>query len=437
MSLIHPLSAPAAPECLELFKLPDTQTAVLKRYQVEVAPVSSQPAGPLEFHIRTDSPEYCDLSEVKLYGRVRIVNENGSALIDTDVAYLVNLYAQTMFKQVDVKIGNQIISLPQQMYGYKVIIKNILMKSDASKTTQLDAQGYYKPPLGHMDTIKDDEAPLINKRSMLFSFSKWVDFEVLLDEECLKTGRYLLNNVDLSFKFTLAPYNQVIMAEAESKNYKFEISDAKLKIPMITVSPGVILGHANALKSGNALYPYTRVEMMNHSIAQGESNINIYNISRKTVPSRLVFGIVSADAFNGNYKKNPFNFKPYSITSVSVVVNDMVANGSPLDVNFNERSAGGRKYVVAYNQMFDVTGTLGRDFGNGININDFKNGYTLFCYNLEPFTNPGKYFNLMRTGFVRMNIQLSKPLEETCVLIIYTEHQDMYQIDAARNVIVN
>ena len=45
MALIHPLSAPAAPECLELFTLPDTQTGVLKTYFVEISPTSLQQGG--------------------------------------------------------------------------------------------------------------------------------------------------------------------------------------------------------------------------------------------------------------------------------------------------------------------------------------------------------------------------------------------------------
>ena len=437
MSLIHPLSAPAAPECLELFKVPDTQTAVLRRYGIEVAPISSQPGGPIEFVVRTDSAEYCDLETAKICGSLRIVDSNGDKMGPDDIAYLINMYAQTLFKQVDVKIGNQILSLHQQMYAYKVIIKNTLRKSDASKATQLNAAGYFKHKAGSMDEILVAGDIDYLARGKLFELSKWVDFEVILDEECLKTGKYLINNVDMSFRFTLNSDEFMIMTNNLNKRFKVETRNFKMKMTLVTVSSGVILGHANALQSGNALYAYMRCEMINHSIGKGESNVNIYNIARKSVPSRLVFGIVSAEAYNGSYSKNPFNFKPYDILSVSLVVNDMVANGAPLDVNFDETNAEGRKYVAAYNQMFGATGTEGKDFGNGVTIEDFKDGYALFCYNLEPFDNPGQFFNLVRTGFVRLSIQFRNPLKETVVLIIYAEHQDMYQIDAARNVLTS
>ena len=434
MALIHPLSAPAAPECLELFSLPDTQTAVLKRYMVEVSPTAYQPRGPIEFNLRTDTPDYCDLSGLKLFGKFRIVRANGEAMLEDDSAVPLSLYPCTMIKQVDVKLGNQIVSLPQQMFPYKAAIKYALRRGSESKRTQLAAQGYFKYIPGHMDDVLVEGEESYENRSKMFEVSQWIDFEVKLPEECFELDRYLLNNVGVSVRLTLVSDDFLIMSPDADKSFKYELKDMKLKMPMVTVSPGVILGHAEALQSGNALYPYVRVEMMNHSVGKGESNVNIYNISRKSVPSRFVFGIVSAEAYNGNQQKNPLNFKPYDIKSVSLVVNDTVANGAPLEVNFD--SDEGREYVIAYNQMFSATGTEGKDFGNDITIEDFKDGYTLFCYNLDPFDNPGKYYNLIKTGFVRLSIQFSKPLPETVVIVIYSEHQDMFQIDAARNVLL-
>ena len=110
-------------------------------------------------------------------------------------------------------------------------------------------------------------------------------------------------------------------------------------------------------------------------------------------------------------------------------------SGQPITMNFDKQNAGGREYVNAYNQMFTATGTSGKNFGNDINITDFPNGYCYFCFNLEPFSQPGKYFNLIEKGFVKLTLTFKKPLPETVVLIVYKEHQNLFQVDAARNVI--
>lgn len=433
MALIHPSSAPAAPGCLELFLLPETQTAILKEYNVYLPPISDQEGTPHEFNFTPQSGEYNKLNEMKITGRVKIVHTDGTKLAADEIAVLLNLFMHTIFKQVDIKIGNSILSFPQQMYAYKAMIKILLRNSADSKDTQLASEGYYKETAGKFDSLEINENKSLYARYNLFKNSQNVDFEGRLLEDCLETDRYLLNNVPLNVKLTQASPEFAIMAKDKTKKYKFVISDLKLKLRMVTVNPGVIIGHAEALKERNALYPHIRSEMRNHSVAQGLSNVNIHDMSTKSVPSRLVFGIVSADAYNGAYDKNPFNFESHNVTNVSLIVNETMIGGEPLIVDFDSET--GKRFTTAYNQMFTATGKDGKDFGNDIKLSEYPQGYCLFCFNLEPFNHPGKYFNLVKTGFVRLAIQFSTPLTKTVVLVIYTEHQDIFEIDAARNVI--
>lgn len=434
MALLHPASAAAAPECLELFKLSETQTGVLRTYFIELYPTSAQEGGSAEFHMRPDSPDYCNLKDLKLVGSVRIVHKDGSVIAAEEKVMPINLYMQTAWKQLDIKLGNLILSHPQQMYAYKAMIKLLLRRGWESKQTQAAAEGYMKDIAGKMDDAKEGETAV--ERGKLFQLSNWVDFEGRLMEDCLEIDRYIINNVPLSVKLTPSSNEFAIMAGDKTKSYKLEYSNLRLKVSMVGVSPGVILGHAAALKESNALYPFTRVEMMNYSVAAGTSNVNLHNIATKSVPNRLVLGIVSADAYNGALDKNPFNFIHANLTDISLIVNEVVVGGQPLHVNFDSTTAKGRDYVTAYSNMFTTTGTDGENFGNNILLSDYAQGYALFCFNLEPFAKPGKYLNLVKTGFVRLSLQFGTPLAQTIVIVIYSEHQDMFQIDAARNVIL-
>ena len=435
MALIHPLSAPAAPACLELFNLPETQTAVMKRYQYELPPISSLEGISVDFQMRANSDEYINVKDVKVCGSVRVIHADGTALAANEVAVPINSYAHTMWKQCEVKFGNQILSHPQNMYGYKAMIKTLLVKGWESKETQLAAEGYYKDTAGSMDSVVITENKGLLKRSILFSSSKYVDFEAILLEDCLELDRYLLNNIPISIKLVPASSEFVIMAADSTKKYKLDFRNLRLKFSMIKVSPGVILGHAEALTKSNALYPFKRVEMMSRTVAIGDSNVNWLNIATKSVPSRLVLGMVTSAAFNGSYSKNPFNFQHFNVGDISLVVNETIVGGQPLSVNFDDTLS--RDYVNAYNQMFSATGTEGKDFGNNIRLEEYPEGYTLFCFNLEPFEQPGQYYNLIQTGYVRITLQFRKPLTESVVLVLYSEHLDMFQIDSARNVLVS
>lgn len=434
MALIHPLSAAAAPSCLEIFGLPDTQTAVLKSYTLDVRPISTQEGAPPEFSVRTESGEYMKTKDMKLSGRFRILHLDGTKLAASEMAVLSNLYMHTMWKQVDIKYGNQILSHPQQLYPYKCAYKVLLKRGSESKKTQLASEGYFKETAGHMDSMDITENTSLFERQKLFELSKYVDFEGRLMEDCLELDRLLLNNVPITVKLIPSSSEFTVMAADKDKKYKVEVSDLKLKVCMVTVSSGVIMGHAEALKNSNALYPFPRSTMLNQSVAKGLMNVEMNNIFTKSVPSKLVLGMVLAEAFNGSFKKKTFNFQTFNVTSISLVVNETIVGGQPLTVDF--KSTTGRNYVNAYNQMYTTTGTEGTDFGNNIELDEFPKGYALFCFNMEPFEQGGKYFNLVRSGYVRLSIQFGTPLEETIVLILYGEHQDMFQIDAARNVLV-
>ena len=89
MALIHPLSAPAAPACLELFSLPETQTAVVKRYSYDLPPISSLEGISVDFQMRPNSDEYNNIREVKICGSVRVVHEDGSTVPAAELAVLI------------------------------------------------------------------------------------------------------------------------------------------------------------------------------------------------------------------------------------------------------------------------------------------------------------------------------------------------------------
>ena len=66
MALLHPLSAPAAPACLELFSLPETQTGVMRRYSHDLPPISTQEGIAIDFQMRGNSDEYNNVHDAKI-----------------------------------------------------------------------------------------------------------------------------------------------------------------------------------------------------------------------------------------------------------------------------------------------------------------------------------------------------------------------------------
>ena len=434
MALLHPASVAATLPELNLFSLPPTQTAVDSIYYVDTRPVSQVNGdnAPVEFGFGGEGRDYIDLSRSRLKVTVRIRHEANTDLAEDEIAVPVNLILHSMWSQVDVALGGRLMSQATGLYPYKSMIQTLLNYGTSCKSTQLMAQGFYKEDPDSMEKVTEDDNDAVFSKNELFQKSHVVDFEGPLLEDVLQMKRHLLNNIEVGVKLYPSASSFAILAADKTKKYKLELLDAIFKVCMVRVSPGIILGHAHALETRNALYPFTGCEIKTYSIAKDNSSVNLDNVFQYTCPSKLVFGFVSAAAFNGDFTMNPFNFQNFDVSDVAVVVNGETVPGRPLKLDF--AGTKGREYITSYLNMFEATGRMGTDFGNAITPAEFAKGNTLFVVNLDPQTKRGKYFNLVKRANVRIELRFKTPLPETVNIIVYAEHQALIEVDKTRNV---
>jgi hypothetical protein len=119
-------------------------------------------------------------------------------------------------------------------------------------------------------------------------------------------------------------------------NYEFFIEEATLYMRQVKISPAVMLQHAMALEKATIKYPLTRVETIQYTINKVVCE-TFDNVSSGILPKRIIFGMVEATA-QGSYTKNPFYFKNFDLSQISVTVDNHDVPNSPLNLNFKENS---------------------------------------------------------------------------------------------------
>ena len=124
------------------------------------------------------------------------------------------------------------------------------------------------------------------------------------------------------------------MSGEANPSYKVKLISAVLLVRKVQQSPSVFLAHAKALESGLAKYPIKRVVCKTYTIPAGNLDGNHEKLFTGQPPSRLVIGCVNNDAFNGNYVKNPFNFKHYALSEISLHLDGNTQPVKPLKPNF-------------------------------------------------------------------------------------------------------
>lgn len=86
--------------------------------------------------------------------------------------------------------------------------------------------------------------------------------------------------------------------------------------------------------------------------------------------------------------------------------------------------------------MFQFVMKSKENFGKDITLNDFKSGYCLFTFHLEPFFDgQNTHMNLTKTGNLRLVVDFDSALAATTSCIVYSEMQGIFFVSKERNVI--
>jgi hypothetical protein len=92
------------------------------------------------------------------------------------------------------------------------------------------------------------------------------------------------------------------------------ILGSTLHVRKVQINPEVRIAHAKCLEKSNAKYPLTRVDMKPVSIPKNIRNFYRESLCSGALPSRIIFGFVDSEAFNGKDNKNPFNFQNFNLS---------------------------------------------------------------------------------------------------------------------------
>ena len=148
-----------------------------------------------------------------------------------------------------------------------------------------------------------------------------------------RQSRYLISQTDMRLKFTLNRPEFALMGLGAGTDYKFSISKAVLRVRRVTVNPSVINGHAAGLQKHNAIYPLLHTDITNFTIPKGQSNYTKDNLYPLQAPKMLMIAMLENDSFNGDYKKNPYNFQHFNLSRLGLFADNIGIPGRPVTPN--------------------------------------------------------------------------------------------------------
>ena len=473
MSYVHEKSKQCGKTETDLFTIPPTQASLEKGRWIDYHPLSSveNDDGPITF-LAAGTEDYVDLSKTILFVEGKVVKADGTNLGGDEQSNVapVNNFLHSLFKQVDVYLNGKQVTPAMGTYPYRAYLETLLNYDVSAKESQLTSAMYYKDTAGEMEstgslpsektityatgvksgqnlTTSTFKLPLpgsgnqgFAKRHQFIQNGKKFTLSGPIFVDAFMGSRLLLNLVDLKLILNRSSDQFCLMDKNGSPlNAKVKLTDVILKVRKVRVSPTVSMAHELALKKMAAIYPIRRVECKTFVMPANIPNVRKDNIFTGIIPKTFVFGLLDAKGFSGDYKKNPYNFQDYKVTTVTLTANGEELPFKQLTLNYKNNK---ENFIQAYNTLFSGTGKMNYNTGLDISREDYPKGYTLYAFDLTPdMCGASPYFNTVQRGSLTVDITFADAPSiqdgnpTAIAMICYGDFENVIQIDSERNVI--
>lgn len=415
---------------LDVFTVPPVENILKEGKTVQYYPINSvQSRGPFEFIIPKDPDTYAFLPLTRLEGTVEVVKgAAGAALVDADNISVVNLFTQSLFKQVECEInGTQVCDLSTPTYAWKSFIETHLTYNKGAKKTHLHCSLYDKDDLNQEEnfTFENDgsERRYENIKGRPFSFSN------IVHSDFFHCQRYLIPNTELKLKFIRNDDAFSLLAAAGTEVPNIRISDLRLSMRKIKIDPVYKEAQEKKLLTHPAIYPLTQSKIKTFQIPTGTSSIELPSIIQGNLPRSIIIGFVSAHAFNGSIHGNPFFFNHHNVNNFNIKLNGSPIVPTPFQPNFTTGNC-----MREYRWFLDNCGIAHENDGNDISFQEYVRNSNFWCFDLTPDMCNSFHLHETKQGNIDVNIGFRTALAAAIHMIVYASFNSAIAIDADRNV---
>lgn len=404
----------------------------------EYSPAATWTRGtPIEFIIPGVHRQYLDLWRSYLYIKAKITLANGNDIPDDAAVGPVNLFLHALFSNVEVQLGNKVVTNQDGLYPLRAYVETLLNYSSEVRDTQLQAALWYKDTADHMNDT-DDHNHGFARRAAYVAGSAEVEMLGRPHVDIFHQERPIIGDCSLRIKLQTSNDAFVLMTPGPDTHeaqvpYRVQLTTVKFFIKTLKVSNTLVLAHEETLRKHNALFPIRQVIMKHLTIPQGQNNVRHDNLFLGQLPRRLVLGMVCDQALTGHYQQNPFNFRHFGMRQIALYVNGDCVPSRPYEPDFAREH-----YLREYMSIFEGTGTLFTDKTVPVSRDDYPRGYTLLVFNLagavENTCGGALCKSSTKTGTIRLEVKFAAPTPETIDIVCLAEFDAVIEIDKNRYV---
>jgi len=392
---------------LDVFSVPPTQTSIEQSSWIEYHPITILADGsPIEFDVNASGEDYIDFANILLCVRAKLTAVDGANLAADAAVGPVTLFLHSMFSQVDISVNGTLITSSTNTYPYRSVLETLPSYGEDAKTSQLTSALFYKDQAGVMDSIEfggdvDAKNSGLVKRRSIATQNREFDMMGHLHADIFFQDRYMLNEVCVKIKLIRSKSPSCVMG-----NGNVVITHASLFVRKVKIMPSVFLAHSTTIEQGTAAYPIRRVVCKSFTIPRHYLDVSQEKLFSGQLPTHLMIGLVTNQAFSGRAESNPFNFQHFNLIEIALYLDGQQQHA----IRSIQPDYEGRLYIRAYDSMFAGTEKLCKDDGLYINRDDYASGYALYSFDLSADLGVDNHFGLVRQGSVCLALKFAVAL---------------------------
>jgi hypothetical protein len=213
-----------------------------------------------------------------------------------------------------------------------------------------------------------------DSRFTIVSGSHPFDMYSPIAHDMFRLDNHIAPGNKLDIRLTMYPHSFLLNSFMPETRYRLEILDMKLHLHTIErkerIAPPI-----------SEQYNMNQTVVHRQLVAKGVPSTTFRIHNGGVMPKTIIVGMVYAQAAEGRYNYNPFNFHHFHINRMAFIINGETYPSDGLRFNFK-----GENILCArgYNWLFDNTGAYEGSRGNLITKNAFQSGAFIVSTDLCP-----------------------------------------------------
>ncbi|XP_069059569.1 uncharacterized protein F54H12.2-like [Pleurodeles waltl] len=335
-----------------------------------------------------------------------------------------------MFNQVDITLGDRLITQSDSMYTYRAYIESILNYSSNALDTQLSAGLFFKDTLAHFeDKELDGNIKSFVKRASFATSSREFNLLLPIHSDLFFKDELLINGIDLKVKLNHNK-DSFCLINRDAEQYKLVILSASLFVKTVNVPPNVRLAHTKALQLLTAKYAIGKVALKTFIIPPSTRLTQQPSLFFRQLPKLITIGFADNTGFSSLYTSNPFNFKHYNINYMALFQGGAVIPEKPCTPIFGDAN-----FFREYLGLVSIARRHLCDSGVIESREGYMSSYTLFAIDMTPDKEEGHHYSLIKNGNLKPQIRFRQRLAANEKIVVFSVFGNVIKINHAQNIL--